>query len=100
MQASDIRSGSSGRDRRVLRLQWNSLQVGDRVLVHASDGPDRRLVAGVVSMVEQSTGSNDVSVRLRSAIAGERVIQPARLAVHFDPIGLEEQCWRCQGPGR
>jgi hypothetical protein len=27
-------------------------------------------------------------------------VRPQRLAVHLDPVGLGEQCWRCDRPAR
>jgi hypothetical protein len=80
----------------MLRLDWNMLQPGDRVLVHDADDPQRRLVAGVVSAVLQTSGPNEVTIRVTSP--GHRVIQPMRLSVHHDPVDFDGQCWRCAGP--
>jgi len=82
----------------MLRLQWNELKVGGHVLVHDVDQPHLRLVPGVVSCVETASGSNDIAIRL--AAAGGRTVRPQRLAVHLDPVGLGEQCWRCDRPPR
>ena len=80
----------------MLRLQWNALRVGDRVLVHDIGDSGLALTAGVVTVVQPGRGSNDVAIRL----AGDRhtagrVVSPQRLAVHQDPQGLDESCWRC-----
>lgn len=77
----------------MLRLEWNSLQAGDRVLVHDADDPQRRLLAGVVAAVLPTSGANEVSIRV-----GVRVIKPQRLSVHPDPVDFDGQCWRCAGP--
>jgi hypothetical protein len=46
-------------------------------------------------MVETSNGSNQVDIRLTAPGTGNRVIRPARLSVHNDPIEFDQQCWRC-----
>jgi hypothetical protein len=81
----------------MLRLEWNSLRAGDRVLVHDADDPQLRLVAGVVSAVLQTSGANEVSIRVTTPV-GVRVVKPQRLSVHPDPVGFDGQCWRCAGP--
>jgi hypothetical protein len=81
----------------MLRLDWNLLRRGDRVMVHDTDDPQRRLVAGVVTAVVETTGSNEVSIRVISP-GGVRMIQPQRLSVHHDPVDFDGQCWRCAGP--
>lgn len=78
----------------MLRLDWNALQSGDHVLVHHSvDGSDR-LLAGVVTSVTSTGGSNDVTVRVTDRRRSEDV-RPQRLQVHHDPIELDASCWRC-----
>ena len=81
----------------MLRLEWNALRQGDRVLVHDADDPQLRLLAGVVARVRQTAGSNEVSIRVVKS-TGASLIQPQRLAVHHDPVGFDGQCWRCAGP--
>ena len=81
----------------MLRLEWNSLREGDRVLVHDADDPELRLLAGVVAGVLNTSGSNEVSIKVTSSV-GMRVIQPQRLSVHHDPVDFDGQCWRCAGP--
>jgi hypothetical protein len=81
----------------MLRLEWNSLRTGDRVLVHDAEDPQLRLVAGVVAEVLQTSASNEITIRLTSP-GGGRVIQPQRLSVHHDPVNFDGQCWRCAGP--
>ena len=81
----------------MLRLEWNSLRQGDRVLVHDADDSNLRLLAGVVARVRQTSGSNEVSVRVVTP-TGVSIIQPQRLTVHHDPVDFDGQCWRCAGP--
>lgn len=78
----------------MLRLDWNALQTGDRVLVHHTDGGTARLIAGIVVSVESAGGSNDVAVRLATRDP-DRLVHPGRLTVHHDPIELDTHCWRC-----
>ena len=79
----------------MLRLDWNALRSGDRVMVHhATEGDDVRLVAGVVTAVTPADGSNDVAVRVATH-SGQQLIRPRRLSVHHDPIGFDGHCWRC-----
>jgi hypothetical protein len=83
----------------MLRLQWNALRVGDRVLVHDVDDARLALTAGVVTLVQPGRGSNDVAIRLAGhGRARSRVVSPQRLAVHMDPQGMDEGCWRCALP--
>ena len=44
----------------MLSLQWNALQVGDRVLVHDDTDISLRLQPGIVAMVQTARGSNDL----------------------------------------
>ena len=46
----------------MLRLQWNALQVGDKVLVHDDADISLRLHPGTVVMVQTAHGSNDLGV--------------------------------------
>jgi hypothetical protein len=78
----------------VLRLDWNSLRAGDRLLVHHSDVDAVRLLAGVVTSVTLADGCNEVEVRVTTN-SGTRVFRPQRLMVHHDPIEFEGHCWRC-----
>jgi hypothetical protein len=85
----------------MLRMQWNALRVGDRVLVHDAEDPYLALVPGLVTSVQPASGSNDLSIRLLSVRGSRgRVVCPQRLAVHMDPRGTDEACWRCGLPDR
>ncbi len=80
----------------MMRLEWNALRVGDRVLVHDAVDPERHLLPGTVAVVETTAGaSNDVGVRVAYDAARTRVLRPKRLAVHLDPRDSTEDCWRC-----
>lgn len=83
----------------MLRMEWNRLAQGDHVLVHDVDHPDLALVPGTVSLVERTAGSNVVAVMLTKG-GDQRIVRPHRLAVHHDPVGFDEQCWRCDRPPR
>ena len=90
--ADDIRSAIQ-----MLRLEWNSLRTGDRVLVHDADDPHLRLLAGVVATVLETSGANEVSIKVSTPV-GVRLVKPQRLSVHPDPVDFDGQCWRCAGP--
>jgi hypothetical protein len=79
----------------VLRLQWNALQVGDRVLVHDDADISLRLQPGIVAMVQTAHGSNDLGVRVTRRSGEVGVVRPSRLSVHLDPRDATEDCWRC-----
>jgi hypothetical protein len=81
----------------VIRLAWNSLQVGHRVLVHDDADPAMVLVPGRVTMVRPAPGSNDVAIRISAPGGPARIVHPRRLTVHLD-VDAEagtERCWRC-----
>ena len=79
----------------MLRLQWNALQVGDRVLVHDDADISLRLQPGIVAMVQTAHGSNDLGVRVTGRLGEVGVVRPSRLSVHLDPRDVTEDCWRC-----
>lgn len=79
----------------MLRLEWNSLRVGDPVLVHDASDADLRLVPGIVAIVESANGSSDIGIHVVSDHAARRVVRPRRLAVHLDPVDPTDPCWRC-----
>ena len=79
----------------MLRLQWNALKRGDRVLVHDDADISLRLVPGIVAMVQTARGSNDAGVRLTGGGSQRAVVRPSRLSVHLDPRDVSEGCWRC-----
>ena len=80
----------------MLRLEWNALRVGDKVLVHDANDAQLRLVPGVVAMVESAKGFDDIGIRTRfRPRRGGRVVRPRRLAVHLDPVDPTQSCWRC-----
>jgi hypothetical protein len=79
----------------MVRLEWNALRVGDRVLVHDSGDPAMQLLSGVVAMVQPLQGPNDIGVRVAPRSGRPSVLRPSRHAVHIDPRDTTEDCWRC-----
>ena len=79
----------------MLRLQWNALKVGDKVLVHDDADTTLRLEPGIVAMVQTAQGSNDLGVRVAGPAGRVGVVRPSRLSVHLDPRDVNEECWRC-----
>jgi hypothetical protein len=79
----------------MLMLQWNALQVGDKVLVHDDADVSLRLQPGIVAMVQTARGSNDRGVRVTGLSGQVSVVRPSRLSVHLDPRDATEDCWRC-----
>jgi hypothetical protein len=79
----------------MMRLEWNALRVGDKVVVHDPTDPAMQLLPGTVALVETVSGPNDVGVRVASTSDHPRVLRPSRLAVHLDPRDPAEECWRC-----
>ena len=79
----------------MLRLHWDALQVGDKVLVHDDADVSLRLQPGVVAMVQTAHGSNDLGVRVTGRDGEVSVVRPSRLSVHLDPRDASEECWRC-----
>jgi fermentation-respiration switch protein FrsA (DUF1100 family) len=79
----------------MVRLEWNALRVGDKVLVHDPTDPAIQLRPGVVAMVQTVKGSNDIGVSVARESDRSGVLRPRRLAVHLDPLDPAEECWRC-----
>ena len=77
-----------------MRLQWNALQVGARVLVHDDADAALRLEPGIVLMVQPARGSNDLGVRVTGRGGHGGVVRPSRLSVRLDPLDATEGCWR------
>lgn len=75
-------------------FEWNSLRVGDHVLVHDDLDPALQLSDGVVTVVEtRQRLANDVGIRVGPR--GASVRRPRRHAVHLAPVDRREDCWRC-----
>jgi hypothetical protein len=79
----------------MMRLEWNALRVGDKVVVHDQSDPAMQLQSGTVALVETAIGPNDIGVRVVSTSDRPKVLWPSRLAVHVDPLDPAEECWRC-----
>ncbi len=80
----------------MVRLEWNALRVGDKVLVHDPGDSSMRLVPGTVALVQSVSGPNDVGIRMGPEIGRQAVLRPSRLSVHLDPRDPDEECWRCE----
>jgi hypothetical protein len=80
----------------MMRLEWNALRVGDKVLVHDPRDSAMQLLPGVVAMVQTMQGSsNDIGVTVAARRDRPSVLRPSRLAVHADLQDTAEECWRC-----
>jgi hypothetical protein len=79
----------------MVKLEWNALRVGDKVVVHDSSDPAMQLVPGTVALVETARRSNEVGIRVVAAGGRSIVLWPSRLAIHADPLDPGEDCWRC-----
>ena len=79
----------------MMRLEWNALRVGDKVVVHDPTDPAMPLLPGIVALVQTTSGPNDIGVRVVSATDRPKVLWPTRLTVHLDPLDPAEECWRC-----
>jgi len=80
----------------MVRLEWNALRVGDKVLLHDPGDSSMRLVPGTVALVQSVQGPNEVAIRVVPKIGRQAVLRPSRLAVHLDPRDPDEACWRCE----
>ena len=87
-------------DPRVIRQEWNSLEVGDHVLVHDDSGQDLPAFPGRVVAVEIADGSNVLDIRISPVRGKPIVIQPRRLAVHLEELDPDRRCWRCDAHAR
>jgi hypothetical protein len=79
----------------MLRAQWNSLRVGDKVHVHDVTDKAMRLLDGEVTVVQPKRDTNSLAVRVTLPGGGSTVLRPEWLAVHLDPHTTAERCWRC-----
>ena len=80
----------------MMKLEWNALRVGDKVLVHDATDPDCRSCRDRC-LVQTMSGSNDIGVR--STAVAMTSFGPAA-CVHLDPLDLAEECWRCDAIAR
>jgi hypothetical protein len=75
-------------------FQWNSMRIGDHVMVHDDDDAGLALRPGIVKYVEtREQGQNDVTIQLDDHAS--RPIRPRRHAVHMLPVDRRFSCWRC-----
>jgi hypothetical protein len=78
----------------MLTFQWNSLRVGDRVIVHDDELPGLPLQPGVVADIQTHRRCRDVAVRIVTP-GVSHVCRPRRQAVHLAPLDPDDVCWRC-----
>ena len=78
----------------MLKFQWNSLRIGDQVLVHDSRDAELPLARGVVIMVDSQRSINRVGIRITGT--SRQILWPSYLAVHLEPHDRAELCWRCE----
>jgi len=82
----------------MVKFAWNSLRIGDEVLVHDARNAQLTRIPGVVAMVDVKKGFNGVGIRVKTS-DGHEVLWPSYLAVHGDRPEPTESCWRCRsGP--
>jgi len=81
----------------VVKFDWNSLRMGDGVLVHDARDTNLALVHGIVGIVDSKTrrsGVNGIGIRVPDG-DHYQVLWPSHLAVHRDPPDQADPCWRC-----
>jgi len=83
----------------MLRFQWNALRPGDAVIVHDLESSEMTLLPGTVVTVDTCTGrklANGVRIRVNANDGVVRLLWPAYMAVHLEPLDPTEPCWRCE----
>ena len=79
----------------MLKFDWNSLRIGDRVLVHDSEGAQLTLRPGVVAMIDARKGAKRAGVRFTGSDEQLGIRWPSYRTMHRDPRASNDQCWRC-----
>jgi len=75
-------------------FQWNSMRVGERVMVHDDLDAGFGLAPGIVKYVETRDHTpNDVTIRVDGETS--QLVRPRRHAVHMLPLDRRFSCWRC-----
>jgi hypothetical protein len=83
----------------MLRFEWNALRAGDAVIVHDLENSDMTLLSGTVMTVDTRAGRklvNGVRIRVNGDDGVTRLLWPAYMAVHLEPLDPTEPCWRCE----
>ncbi len=83
----------------MLKFEWNALRPGDPVIVHDLESSDLTLLPGVVMTVDTRAGRmlvNGVRIRVDGSDGVTRLLWPAYMAVHLEPLDPTEPCWRCE----
>lgn len=77
----------------VTQAEWDTLQRGDRVMVHDSARDDvSALHLGVVAIVTPTRRHHDLGIRL---LDDDRIVYPSRMRVHHSPLVDDETCVWC-----
>jgi hypothetical protein len=82
----------------MLKFEWNTLRLGDRVAVHDPLDAEFPLLAGTVATVvtkRSKRGANRVGIRVATDGGVHRVVWPSFLASHHGRADPTENCWRC-----
>ena len=75
-------------------FQWNSMRVGEHVMVHDDLDAGFALSPGIVKYVETREHiPNDVTIRVDGETS--QLMRPRRHAVHMLPLDRRFSCWRC-----
>ena len=79
----------------MMRLQWDTLRVGDAVNFHSAD--TRALVIGVVAIVATAEGDEPRDITIRVDDDDDTwYVQPSMDDVHLDPVDATESCAECR----
>jgi len=79
----------------MMRLQWDTLRVGDAVNFHSAETHD--LTIGVVAIVASGDDyePNDITIRVDDA-DDTWYVQPSMSDVHLDPVDTTDTCVHCR----
>ena len=78
----------------MLKFAWRWARVGDPVLVHDRNHPEKGLLKGIVTYVQRNNRITQLGVRITDN-DNSRVIWPAQACVDPDPLDPDESCWTC-----
>lgn len=79
----------------MLRFAWRWAAVGEQVLVHDREHPERDLMNGIVAVAKRV--KHDTTIGIKVDDNGEtRWVWPTPLFVHPNPLDPNESCWICE----
>jgi hypothetical protein len=79
----------------MVRLQWDTLRVGDAVNFHSAD--TRALTIGVVAIVASGENDQPHDVTIRVDDDDDTwYVQPSMGDVHLDPVDTTDTCVHCR----